>query len=139
MHININDFIKRKETISSEIRIEELERARQILEDLTGKVVFTLSGSTNDKNRAILHLSFYGKISALCQNCLGNIEFPINCNLDIPVFNSEEEFEAALLNKDSVEYDGIVAQPNFDVLDFIEDEIIMQLPIAPKHEVCCMK
>jgi uncharacterized protein len=61
---------------------------------------------------------------------------PVNLVADsvITLFTSEEKLEAAV--EDDEELDAIMAEPEFDVLALVEDEIIMGLPLSPLHDDC---
>jgi len=39
-------------------------------------------------------------------------------------------------DRDADDYDVLVGSGRFDVLDLVEDEAIMALPIAPRHSAC---
>jgi uncharacterized protein len=49
-------------------------------------------------------------------------------------FKDEAALEAA--EQINPEIDGVLLVEDFDLLAFIEDEILMALPMSPKHEVC---
>lgn len=136
MHINITEFALQKQIISNKIIVTNLERLKDIFEGITGELNFTLQGETDNKNRPVLKLAIYGKITASCQICLDDIELSIDHNIAVPVFANEKEFDLALLDKENSNSDGVVDSDEFDVFTFVEDEIIMLLPIAPKHQDC---
>ena len=134
MYIDTLDFAKNRQTIHSTINVATLERACDLFDELNGNIEFTLRGEINPKNRAVLIIRICGKISTSCQNCLNIVEIPIDTTMEIQLFGNEDELAVALTDNDTC--DGIVTNEHFNVLDFIEDEIIMILPIAPKHENC---
>ena len=47
---------------------------------------------------------------------------------------SEEAADAAPMDDDEV--DVIAGSKHFSLLDLIEDEVLLALPVAPKHDVC---
>ncbi|MNS67382.1 hypothetical protein D3C72_1006320 [compost metagenome] len=47
---------------------------------------------------------------------------------------SEEAADAAPMDDDEV--DVIAGSKRFSLLDLIEDEVLLALPVAPKHDVC---
>lgn len=138
MYIDCLDFIKGHQTISQQLDVKTLSRANELFDNLHGILDFNLSGEINKQNRPILRLKICGKIMTSCQNCLEEVEIPLDCDVVIPVFYNERELNFALQDQDSGDYSGIVAEAHFDVLNFVEDEIIMLLPIAPKHEECTL-
>jgi uncharacterized protein len=47
-----------------------------------------------------------------------------------------DEDEAALVDETSEEEDVLAMSRSLDLLSLVEDELIMTLPIVPRHEVC---
>ena len=134
MLINNVEFAKANRSIEQEIDISQLNRTKSLLDGLTGKLSVKLSGKVLDK--PVLSVSIYGRISTLCQNCLEPVEIVIDYNGIVPIFKNESELDEALFGENASSHDGILADDQFNVLDFIEDEVIMLLPLAPKHETC---
>ncbi len=134
MYIDNYDFATRRMTLEKSVEATTLKRASELYESLKGQLEIKISGNVLDK--PILNISIYGKIFTLCQICLDPIEIDISHNNIVPIFKNESQLDEALFG-DNAEYtDGILADPEFNVLDFIEDEVIMLLPVAPKHKTC---
>jgi uncharacterized protein len=134
MYIDNYDFATRRMTLEQNIEVSTLKRALELYEGLKGQLTIKISGDVLDK--PILNILIYGKISTLCQICLDPVEIDISHNNIVPIFKNESQLDEALFG-DNAEYtDGIVADPEFNVLDFIEDEVIMLLPVAPRHKTC---
>jgi len=134
--INNLEFAKNRMTLSGVINVNELLRANTVLDGLDGELSYKLSGGVNSKNRATMCIEIYGIITTLCQTCLSGLSLPINHVWSVAIFDNEAEEVHALFNEDEDCSDGVLADSNFDVMSFIEDEIIILLPISPRHEDC---
>ncbi|MCC2624772.1 MAG: metal-binding protein [Burkholderiales bacterium] len=132
---NVN-FAKKQRTINGSINSDSLKRTAEILEELGGDINYTIAGSIDHKNKPVLTIRIYGKITTLCQNCLEKLDIPIDCSNDVPIFYTEADMDNALFGDEAGYDDGILADANFDIESFVEDELIMSLPIAPKHKTC---
>ena len=44
--------------------------------------------------------------------------------------------QTAAAQDDQSEEDVLAMSSSFDVIELIEDELLMELPVAPRHEVC---
>ncbi|GAC1601930.1 MAG: DUF177 domain-containing protein [Ramlibacter sp.] len=75
--------------------------------------------------RAVLPLS--------CQRCLAPVEVPVQ--VDRP-FRFVEDEAVAAAQDDQSEVDLLALSRSFDVVELIEDELLMDMPVAPRHEVC---
>ena len=68
-----------------------------------------------------------------CQRCLGPVEVPVA--VDRP-FRFVEDEPTALAQDDASEEDLLALSRSFDLVELIEDELLMDLPVAPRHQVC---
>lgn len=73
------------------------------------------------------------KLPFTCQRCLQDIEKTISIKRSIRFV--QDEAVAAVLDE-KLEEDVLVHSTQFDLLALIEDELIMELPYAPKHSLC---
>jgi uncharacterized protein len=81
--------------------------------------------------RQILKLAIKGRIHLVCQSCLQD------CGLDLvqegrfAMVATEAQADAFPIEDDQQE--PLVASQHFDLLSLIEDEILLSLPLIPKH------
>lgn len=134
MYIDNIEFAVSHKSLELELEIAELSRTKDLLDELSGKLKVKINGDVLDK--PILRVSIYGRISTLCQICLDPVTLQIRHEGIVPIFKNEALLDEALFGETADSPDGILADSQFDVLEFIEDEIIMLLPPAPKHRTC---
>ena len=80
-----------------------------------------------------LVLSASTRLTLVCQRCLGPAEEEIAFEREFRFVESEEQ---AQIEDEESEEDVLVLSPEFDLLELVEDELLMDLPAAPKHLVC---
>ncbi len=80
-----------------------------------------------------LHLQGRAQVALQCQRCLQAVE--VDLEVDRHFRFVRYEAEAARLDEES-EDDVLVLEPRLDLLELLEDEFILALPIVPMHEVC---
>ena len=118
-------------TIEGKYAVRDLHRLCEVLHDHTGRVTFRLEFGRDKDNK---HCIITGKIEALlktvCQRCLGKMELRISSPVYLGVVSSLEE--AADL-PDGCEPLLQDASP-MSLPDFIEDELILALPISAMHD-----
>lgn len=136
MYIDNVKFAKNQQNISGEIDLGNIERIQEI-DSYSGIVKYSLTGDVDKLNRPVLILSICGKIAALCQNCLEPIEISLDNLTNVTIFFNEDQLDEALFSDETSEVeDAILAEEEFDVMNLIEDEIIICLPYASKHDDC---
>jgi len=80
-----------------------------------------------------LQLKGQVEIDLVCQRCLEPVTTQVQFDRDFRFVESEE---AALAQDEDSEEDLLVSSPQFDLLELVEDELLMALPVSPKHEKC---
>jgi uncharacterized protein len=81
-----------------------------------------------------LRLAVHGSAWLECQRCLTPYEQAFDIDAIYRLVATEEEAEEFPLDDDEV--DVIVGSRQFDLVDLIEEELLLSLPLVPKHEVC---
>jgi uncharacterized protein len=136
--INTNEFARMGEVLSGNISGEELERADDLLFDHQASVAWQLKGEQTKRAdggvESYLDLRLSGIAKMICLRCLEVIEIPIDMARQFRL--AKDEAHAAKLDAEDEVVDAIVGSVQFEVLDLVEDEVIMALPFAPKHEIC---
>ena len=82
----------------------------------------------------MLRLKVEGSLQLTCQRCLGALEFPLQMEVALQLAATQEEMDAAPLEADGPE--SIVAGKEMRVQALVEDEVLLAIPIAPRHEAC---
>jgi uncharacterized protein len=80
-----------------------------------------------------LHLQARATVTLQCQRCLQPMSEPAEIDRWFRFVGSEDEAERE--DEDSEE-DVLVASRHFDLLELLEDELILALPLVPRHETC---
>jgi uncharacterized protein len=80
-----------------------------------------------------LHLSAEVSLPMQCQRCMGSVLVEV---FSEPSFRFVADEATAEAQDDESEEDLLVLTPELDVWELIEDELIMSVPIVPKHEIC---
>lgn len=80
-----------------------------------------------------VHLQADVVLPLACQRCLGPVDVEITFNRGFRFVATEEL--AAVEDEESDE-DVLVLSRNFNLAELVEDELLMALPVAPKHDIC---
>jgi len=113
--------------------LESLPRLAQ--SGCSGSVVdFVLTGEINERGKPELRLAVNGSVRLECQRCLGNVDLALKLESRLELAASEAEILAA---DDEVE--RVLAGHEMRVAELVEEELILALPMVPKHEQCLAK
>jgi uncharacterized protein len=126
------DFAGNGRQISGEVPVAELPRLLDMLENPQGAVKYTVRGGTDKQGNPLLDISASGSCRLRCQRCLGAMEHAVRIDARL-LLRDQASLDA--LNDEEEEFDSILADAHLDVLDLLEEEILLSLPIAPRHEL----
>ncbi len=138
-HLNIEAFAIANGSIAG---TESLARFGRLLEEaqgagsqnpvhLTAKGMTRPNGSTSEQ--IWLALTAEVALPQTCQRCLGPVDVPVSFAREFRFVASEE---VAAVEDEESEEDVLVLSRDFNLLELIEDELLMALPVVPKHDVC---
>lgn len=88
---------------------------------------------TGSRPELWLQLQAQTTVTQQCQRCLQPMAVPLGVDRGFRFVASEEEAER--LDEES-EDDVLVESRRFDLPALIEDELILALPLVPRHETC---
>ncbi len=123
------EFARGKCRLSGEVQVAELERLADILFDARGTLQYGLSGSVDARQRPRLQLTVAGSINLRCQRCLGKLAHSLTIESSLLVLVGRAGGDTAELD----DLDGVPADPQTDVWALVEDEVLLAVPLAPRH------
>ena len=86
------------------------------------------------RGRPALRLKVDGALQLVCQRCLGALEYPLHIEVSLQLAATQAEIDAEPLEAEGPE--RIVAGREMPVRDLVEDELLLAIPLAPRHERC---
>lgn len=80
-----------------------------------------------------LHLTAHTTLPLTCQRCMGSVQTALHTDQWYRFVASED---VAMAEDDAAVEDLLVLGPQFDLIEVLEDELLMALPLVPMHDVC---
>ena len=131
-------FCRNGEQQSGKWRLSDLARLRAECVSDEGDIAWTLSGEMSKQASGYpsLHLTVSGTVQLKCQRCLTPYIFQIKSDSTMLLAKDEAAADQLDMLLQDEAFEIIVGSNTFDVTALIEDEALLALPLAPKHEVC---
>jgi uncharacterized protein len=92
-----------------------------------------LQVGANGFSQIWLHLQASVSLPLVCQRCLGSADIVVAFDRSFRFVVTEEQAEA---EDEEAEEDVLALRRDFNLRELIEDELLMALPVVPRHEVC---
>ena len=132
--INSLEFSRNAKVLRGKIAAADLQRLRDYLHSADGVIEYELGGAVDPEGKSLLHLVIKGKLYLKCQRCLEALEHDVDLVSDLLLIENQQEFPEITEENEAV--DCILAQAEMDVLALLEEDIILKLPISPRHGTC---
>ena len=137
-HIDPFRYAEQGLTLSGAVKLENLHRIANNLNSLEGKVHVDLSFHMDDHKIANIKGKLEATLTLQCQRCMGPFIYEIMADFALGVVNTLKEANAL-----PEHYEPVIAEEGgqLSLYQVVEDELILGLPIIPKHEpeVCAVK
>lgn len=112
----------------------ELARLADVLSDGEGELHYAATGETDANGKPFLALAVDGSINLRCQRCLGPLTYTVRVRSRLMQVAPGEEWPEEELEDDA--FDAMPSDRALDVVALCEEEILLALAIAPRHESC---
>jgi uncharacterized protein len=109
-------------------------RLRDLLASDAGEVAYTLRGLLDARGRPSLGLRLGGTLQLRCQRCLEPMAFEVRHEGMLVLAATQADIDAD--PKDTSAPDRVLAGKQMPVRELVEDELLLAVPFAPRHERC---
>jgi uncharacterized protein len=129
-------FAREGGSVEGVIPISALSRLADVVTDDSGSLDWRVVGERQADGKSYLHVTVVGELKLRCQRCLETMVWPLQAEGSLQLVSSRK----ALPDEDLIEEvaDPIVAEKEMALLPLVEDEVLLALPIAPRHELCTL-
>ncbi|UCD68304.1 MAG: DUF177 domain-containing protein [Betaproteobacteria bacterium] len=125
-------FAKQHSSVRCSVPVSGLRRLAQAVLDDEDELEVGLDGFEDSEGRPCLHLHVTGSMTVTCQRCLEPLVLGVA--LDRRFVLAEQEQDLGDLGEEADDVDSLLADSKLDLLALAEDEILLQIPMAPMHE-----
>lgn len=120
--------------VSGRVAVGDLARLSDVLFDAEGEVSYQVIGDQALDGPSMLRIEAHGVLHLCCQRCLGALSWPVSISPVLQLVRPGAPIPDDELEEDG--YDAVEASAEMDVLALVEDELLLALPVAPRHDVC---
>jgi uncharacterized protein len=128
------EFASAGATQEGKLPLSSFPRLQDVLVSDAGEIRYALRGVRDARGRPSLHLSVHGTLQLRCQRCLAPLSHDVHAEQLLVLAASQAEIDAEPAAVDAP--DRVLAGKEMVVRDLVEDELILSLPYAPRHEGC---
>ena len=135
VHIDPLRFSETGRLLKGRIPLAGMTRLADYLLQTEGEVEVELEFGVDDVRTSFLHGQLSTSLKLICQRCLGEMDHRINNDFLIAFVAEDKSQETIPEQYEPFLLDGELVH----LQDLIEDELILALPIVPKHSQPCVE
>jgi uncharacterized protein len=126
---DLESLAVREAALSGELDVDELTRLKSLLHSGVGSVSATLRFRQRGGGWLAVELDYQGSVHLVCQRCLEPFRHELAETVNVVVADGDSLPLAVPEGYEPFELEGGRLQP----AQLIEDELIVAIPLAPKH------
>ena len=96
---------------------------------------YTVQGGVDKQGMHFLDVSLTGLCRLRCQRCLQGLDYPVQLDSRLLLRDQASLKVLDMVVDNEEEFDSIAADSNLNLLELLEEELLLSLSIAPKHEL----
>lgn len=127
--VDFRKLAEQRASVEGTLPVTAFSRLKGLLESDAGEIAIALDFAPGKGRNPRVRGTCSGRVSMLCQNCLEPVEVSVNVTIDAFIVATVDQ----LIELDQDE-DGIVCEGSLmAVVDIVEDELMVGLPMVPRH------
>lgn len=132
--INSLEFAREGRHLAGQVPVHALRRLGGALANTEGTLTWTVHGKVDMGRKPFLVIDVAGELQLECQRCLAALPFSLKIASNLQLVPQGAAWPDEALEDDSA--DPIEALEEQPLLPLVEDEVLLALPIAPRHASC---
>lgn len=116
--------------------VAEMKRLAAECADASGEMAWSIQGGRIPQGYPSMALSVTGTVQLVCQRCLQPFGYAVDSSTMLVLGKDDADADGIEEILDDESIDVIVGSHSADLMQLLEDEALLALPQAPKHEVC---
>jgi len=121
--------------LAGTLPVSTMNRLAGSLADTEGDVAVIMNFDVDETGLPYMYGKFSSKLSLICERCMAPMSVDVNVECHLAILKNERKVEGL-----AELYDPWIVENNDPILlsSVVEDELILGLPLVPRHEHACL-
>jgi uncharacterized protein len=129
--VELQRFCEESRVVEAEFSVTQLPRLLDSVADTMGGVSMQVRGSVDARGWPVLDIRIAGVLHVLCMRCMRPMALPVDVGHTLAFGDDDSDAE---FDPESVEVLPLMA--HIDLAELVEEEVLLSLPMLPRHEDC---
>ena len=131
--INFVEYLDNGASLQGFIPLSRFARFRNLLASEEGEIDVRLHFEEVGSGLAVVVGAASVSVELFCQNCLDIMALQVVIDVNTRLVKSDSELHSLAANIDGI----VVDTPRLSLTELLEDDLILVLPMVPRHDVPC--
>ena len=132
--VDVFEFARLGQAYTGAVPVAAMPRLATMVDNTAGEVTFTYRARVDGQGRPAGTLAVHATLNLTCNHCDRPVAFALCVQRDYYFVRDERALAAIAVDADDEE--PLIGDTRFDLGTLVEDEVILGLPIAPRHDAC---
>ena len=124
-------FAREGQRLRGSVPVVRLTRIAEELFERAGNVSYVLAGRFDRNGKPAIEIEVRGLLALVCQRCLGRLDFEFERHSRLLLAVAGEALPS--VDAEKVDTETVPVESVANVLDLVEQEVLLGLPLAPAH------
>jgi uncharacterized protein len=117
------------------VDVADLSRLAGALKNTSGQVNISMRFDIDATGTPFMQGHFETTLSLICERCMGELSYPLVIDTQLGLVKNE-----TMISRLAEQYEPWLIEDNeqVDPVSIVEDELILALPLVPKHDYNCL-
>ncbi len=122
---------RERSRVTGVLAVAQLPRLADLLFGREGVVSYEVEGATSAKGQPVLRIHLTADLAVSCQRCLERLPLRLDVKRDLVLVAAAADVDQ--LEDEDDDTDTIASTGSLDLHDLLEQEIVLSVPMAPRH------
>lgn len=132
--VDVGQLLARQGELEGALPLGGMARLAEVVLEASGEARFALRFGPSPQGRGRIDGEAQAVVSMRCERCLEPVEVVLGGPVALQVVDSEQQLEQLAQGEEGM----ILPEAPLKLADWIEDELILSLPVAPRHADCAL-
>lgn len=133
--VDVFELSRTRERRAGRLAVAQLPRLAAMLADPADELDYVIAGQPDRDGHPGARMQLAGEVQMSCNRCNRPVRIPIERDVPFRFVHSEAEANVIPVDEDD-DIEIIVGSTALVLADWVEDEAILSLPLAPRHADC---
>ena len=125
-------FAQKTQSQDLQLKLVDLPRLTDVSAIVNDVIQANIIGGIQHDGKSFIELKILSGLTLTCQRCIGLFDFQINSHSRFIIAPTEDELVE--ISQEEQNINTMLAENELDVIEFVEDELLLALPMVPLHK-----